>query len=91
MFKVTKGLALDIFSIVFNTRKKLNYNLCHASHFEVPQASSVYKGTEGISFLGPKICNILPTEIGDENSENIQRCYKNGNRKNAHVNFAEAS
>ena len=36
----------------FNLRNKLNYNLHHASYFDVPQASSSYNETESISFLG---------------------------------------
>lgn len=42
MLKVTKSLAQDIFSNVFNIRNRLNYNLLHASHVDVPQVSSVY-------------------------------------------------
>ena len=33
MFKVTKGLASDIFSSVFNTRKQTKVQLRHVSHF----------------------------------------------------------
>ena len=63
MFKVTKVLALDIFSNVFNTRNKLNYNLCHASHFDVLLVNSVYNGTESISFVAPKFSIYYPGKI----------------------------
>ena len=46
MFQVTKGLVQDNFKNVFNTRNKLNYNVRHASKFDVPQLNSVYKGNE---------------------------------------------
>ena len=84
MFKVTKGLALDIFSIVFNTRKKLNYNLCHASHFDVSLLNFVYKETESISFLGPKISDILRYEIKEMKRVEAlkKRCYKKWKPKN---------
>ena len=54
MFKVSKDLAPDIFLTAFSTRNKLNYNLCHASHFDVPLVYAVYNGTKSISFLGSK-------------------------------------
>lgn len=47
--------AVVIFVSVFDTRNKLNYNLHHVSHSDVPLINSVYIGTESISFLGPRI------------------------------------
>ena len=37
--------------------------MCYASHFDVPLVNSVYNRTENISFLGPKISDILPIKI----------------------------
>ena len=63
MFKKTKGFALDIFSNAFITRNKLNYNMYHASHFDVPLVNPVYNGTESTSFLEYKIWDTLPNKI----------------------------
>ena len=54
MFKITKGLVSLIFLNDFNKRNKLDYNLRHASHFNVPLVNS---------FLGPKIWDMLPNKI----------------------------
>lgn len=47
----------------FNTTNKPNYNLCHVSYFDVPLANSVYNKSKSISFLRPKICDILRNEM----------------------------
>ena len=54
MFKVTKGLAQDIFSKVFNTRNKLNYNLRHTSHFDVPLLNPCTMELKGSHVGDPK-------------------------------------
>ena len=56
MFKVTKGLAPDIFPSVLNKINKLNYNLCHASHFDMLLVNSICNGTKSI--LKDKKCGI---------------------------------
>ena len=52
MFKVTKGIVLDIFTNIFNTRSNMNYNLRYFSDFKIPSVNSVYNGME--TFSGPK-------------------------------------
>ena len=47
---------------IFNKRNP-NYQLRHTSHFSIPPVRSVYNGTENLSFLGPKIWDIVPTEL----------------------------
>ena len=42
--------------------KSLNYELSHTSHLPIPHVRRVYNGTENLSFLGPKICDIVPTK-----------------------------
>ena len=39
--------------------------------FRIPSIRTVYHGSESISFLGPKIWNILPYEIKQQTSLNI--------------------
>ena len=40
-----------------------NYQLNHTSHFSVPPVRIVYNETESLSFSGPKIWDIVPTEL----------------------------
>ena len=63
MFKITKTMVTVFFSSVFNARNKLNYSRRSPSHSYMPLVNSAYSGTESISFLGPKIWDVLPNEI----------------------------
>ena len=59
MFKVYNNVAaLSIFN-----KRNTNDKLRHTSHFLVPPVRSLYNGTEGLSLFGPKIWDIVPTEI----------------------------
>ena len=40
-------------------------NLRKLSQFYRPKVNSVYSGTESVSFLGPKIWDLVPNEIKD--------------------------
>ena len=62
MFKVYNNIAPPIFTEIFNKRNP-NYQLRHTSHFSIPPVRSVYNGTESLSFLGPKIWDIVLTEL----------------------------
>jgi len=64
MFKVAKGVAPKILSDLFKVNNN-NYNLRNQSYFQIPNVRTVYNGTESISFLGPKIWNIVPEELRD--------------------------
>ena len=66
MYKVSKGLAPDIFTNIFKIRDNVSYDLRHLSDFEVPRVSSLYNGTETMSYLGPKVWDILPNEIKEK-------------------------
>ena len=62
IFKVYSNIAPPLFTEIFNKRNP-NYQLRHTSHFSIPPVRSVYNGTESLSFLGPKIWDIVPTEL----------------------------
>ena len=47
---------------MFVFRKNNQYNL-HLNDFQIPPLRSVYRGSESLSYLGPKIWEIIPTEI----------------------------
>ena len=62
MFKVYRSLSPLIFSELFR-RRDICYNLRSNSNFAVPNVKSVFHGSESISHLGPKICNIVLLEL----------------------------
>ena len=59
MFKVSKNLALPQMHEIFKLKDQPHYNLRYNSLFFRPLVKSVCKGTKSLSFLGPKIWDIL--------------------------------
>ena len=68
MYKAGKVLFPPIISELFEQKNKHHYNLRHDLEFTIPAVNSMYHGTESISFLGPKIWNILPNTLKKINS-----------------------
>ena len=60
MLKASKNLAPPQMQEIFKLKYQPHYNLRYNSLFFRPFVKSVYKGTECLSFLGPKIWDILP-------------------------------
>ena len=50
---------------IFKLRGEQTYNLRKLSQFYRPKVNSVYNGTGSVSFLGPKIWNLVPNELKD--------------------------
>ena len=72
MFKVSKNLAppqiifkFKIHLNIFKLKNQPHYSLRYNSPLLSPLSKSVYKGTETLSFLGPKIWDILPDTYKD--------------------------
>ena len=65
MFKVSKNLAPPQMHEIFKLKNQPQYTLRYNSLFSRPLVKSVYKGTESLSFLGPKIWDILPDTYKD--------------------------
>ena len=65
MFKVSKNLALSQMHEIFKLKDQCQYNLRYNSLFSRPLVKSIYKDTESLSFLGPKIWDILPDAYKD--------------------------
>ena len=53
--------------------RSVPYSLHCNSSFTSRQVSSVYHGTESLSFLGPKIWDLVPLEIKEPENVNIFR------------------
>ena len=69
MFKVYRSMSPPIFSELFRGRD-ICYNLRSNSNFAVPHVKSVFHGSESISYLGPKIWDIVPLELKELTSLN---------------------
>ena len=65
MFKVSRNLVPPQMHEIFKLKDHPQDNLRYNSLFPRPLVKSVYKGTESLSFLGPKIWDILPDTSKD--------------------------
>ena len=74
MFKFYKGVSPPIMDNVFRLRTDNPYNLRQASEFSRPIVKTVYHGSESISYLGPKIWDMLPENL--RNIENLETAKK---------------
>ena len=63
MFKFYNGLSPPLMNNIFKLKEENPYNQRHLSEFFSTLINSVYHGTESISFLGPKIWDILPEKL----------------------------
>ena len=62
MFKIHRGLSPEILRETF-VPKTSSYNLRKSNTFKKCKVHSVYHGTESLSFLGPKIWDLVPVEL----------------------------
>ena len=77
------------FLLEFLLVKQSHYNLRRCNDFRIPSTRTVYYGSESISYLGPKIWNILPDEIKQQTSLNsFKKSVKNGSHKIAYADCA---
>ena len=70
MFKVKHKQCPEITDDIFVERTNNQYNLRNHPDFITPQVHSVFHGTESISYLGPKIWDIVPEEFKNNKSLN---------------------
>ena len=68
MYKASKGLSPPIITELFEKQNEHQYNLRHNYQFPIPIVNFVYYGTESVSFLGPKIWDVLPDRLKKINS-----------------------
>ena len=61
MFKIHRGLSPEILRET-SMSKTSSYNLRRNKTFEKRKVHSVYHGTESLSFLGPKIWDVVLVE-----------------------------
>ena len=63
MYKVMKGDSTETMKQIFRIREENGYNLRHQNIFKRPIVNSVYNDTETVSFLRPKIWELISTGI----------------------------
>ena len=68
MYKMNNDLSPLIVKGLSEQRNEQHCDLRNNSQFTIPPINTVYHGSESISFLGPKIWNILPDKLKDTNS-----------------------
>ena len=68
MYKVPKGIAPKIFADIFSCNSAVNYDLRHQTDFSRPLVKLVLNGTETISYLGPRIWDLVPLEMKQKES-----------------------
>ena len=74
MLRFYNGLSPSLMNSIFKLRAENPPNLRHFSEFSRPMVKSIYHGTESISFLGPKIWDILPEKL--KNIDNLEHFKK---------------
>ena len=62
MFKIHRGLSPEILRETF-VSKTNSYNIRRNDSFKKRQVQSVYHSTELLSFLGPKMWDLVPLEL----------------------------
>ena len=77
MFKIKNKMAPELLNEIFQ-EKTASYNLRRNSNFFIRKVHSVYHGTESLSFLGPKIWELVPE--GLKQSESLE-IFKNKIKK----------
>ena len=81
MFKVYRSMSPTILSELFRGRD-ICHNLQSNSNFAVSNVKSVFHGSKSISYLGPKIWDIVPLELKELTSLNaFKKGIKNVNQK----------
>ena len=63
MFKINRDISSTIMQGIFEPRPEHPYNLRCISQFSAPLVSTVFHGTESISFLAPKIWSLFPETL----------------------------
>ena len=68
MYKVKIGLAPTIMKEIFEINKNTKYNLRKISEFIRGKPHTVTYGTQSLSYLGPKLWEMIPNDIKNSRS-----------------------
>ena len=83
-------MSPEIMNEIFQLREKSHYNLRYTSEFIIPPIHSVYHGSESVSYLGPKIWELIPPVIRQiDTFSGFKKAIKNGSLLAVHAGFAK--
>ena len=89
MYRVKHRIAPKTMCELFN-KANVPYDLRQDASFRSYNVKTVLYGTETLSYLGPKIWNLVPSDIRDCTTELIfAKRLKNGNQIDVHVGSAK--
>ena len=74
MYKLKNDLSSLLVTDLFEQRNEEQYCLRKNSHFTLLPITIVYRGSESISFLGPKMWSILPSRLKNANNR-VAQCF----------------
>ena len=63
IFKLKRDMAPELIKELILPNRQRRYELRNNPDFAVPMVKSIHKGLESVSYLGPKIWELLPVEI----------------------------
>ena len=72
MFKLKRDMAPELIKELILPNRQRRYELRNNPDFAVPIVKSVHKGFESLSYVGPKIWELLPLEIKEADVSTIQ-------------------
>ena len=72
MFKLKRDMAPELIKEFVLPNRQRRYELRNNPDFAVPIVKSVHKGFESLSYVGPKIWELLPLEIKEADVSTIQ-------------------
>ena len=72
MFKLKRDMAPKLIKVLVLSNRQRRCELRNNLDFAVPIVKSVHKGLESLSYLGPKIWELLPLEIKETDFFTIQ-------------------
>ena len=73
MFKLKRDIDLELIKELILRNRQRRYELRNNPDFVAPVVKSVHKGLESLSYLDPKISELLPFEIKETEFFTIQR------------------
>ena len=71
MFRIIRNILQPTVNDIFKRKDSSRYNVRQISEFSRPLVKSVYHGSESLSFLRPKIWDMLPDDYKDIDNLNI--------------------
>ena len=91
MYKVTNGLSPEIINEIFQIREEPRCNFRYTSQFTIPSIHSVYNSRESVSFMNPKIWNLIPPAFKQVKSLSgfKKKQLRNGSLVTAQADFAK--